>query len=230
MLKLSNSELRAELSRRSFLNYSAAVGALGFLGPSLLSLGARAAEAASGDVSSGSHWGAFTAKVEGGRAVEFVPWAKDPYPSFQLPGVLDSIYSPTRIKYPMVRRDFLDKGAAADPTNRGKGDFVRVSWDQALDLVVNELKRVKEKYGPTGIFGGSYGWRSAGRLHSASGLLHRMLNLQGGFVNSSGDYSTGAAQIIMPHVVGTLEVYEQQTVWPVVVENTELMVFWGANP
>lgn len=34
----------------------------------------------------------------------------------------------------------------------------------------------------------------------------------------------------MPHVVGTLEVYEQQTVWPVVVEKSELVVFWGANP
>ena len=49
-------------------------------------------------------------------------------------------------------------------------------------------------------------------------------------MNSSGDYSTGAAQIIMPHVVGTLEVYEQQTVWPVVAKNTELLVFWGADP
>jgi trimethylamine-N-oxide reductase (cytochrome c) len=34
----------------------------------------------------------------------------------------------------------------------------------------------------------------------------------------------------MPHVVGRLEVYEQQTAWPVVVENTDLLVFWGANP
>ena len=57
-----------------------------------------------------------------------------------------------------------------------------------------------------------------------------MMNLKGSFVNASGDYSTGAAQIILPHVVGTLEVYEQQTVWPVVVDNTELMVFWGADP
>lgn len=34
----------------------------------------------------------------------------------------------------------------------------------------------------------------------------------------------------MPHVVGRLEVYEQQTAWPVVVENSELVVLWGANP
>jgi len=34
----------------------------------------------------------------------------------------------------------------------------------------------------------------------------------------------------MPHVVGSLEVYEQQTVWPIVVDKTELMVFWGCDP
>ena len=49
-------------------------------------------------------------------------------------------------------------------------------------------------------------------------------------MNSSGDYSTAAAQIIMPHVLGTLEVYEQQTVWPVVAATTDLLVIWGADP
>ena len=34
----------------------------------------------------------------------------------------------------------------------------------------------------------------------------------------------------MPHVLGTLEVYEQQTAYPVVVDNTEVLVFWGGEP
>lgn len=37
------------------------------------------------------------------------------------------------------------------------------------------------------------------------------MNLAGGYSGHSGDYSTGAAQVIMPHVVGSVEVYEQQT-------------------
>lgn len=230
MATMSEKELRLELTRRAFLNYSAAAGALGVFGTSLLAHGAHAAGAADGEVLSGCHWGVFKAKVEGGRAVAFEPWEKDPAPSFQLPGVLDSIYSPTRIKYPMVRRAFLEKGAAADPSTRGQGDFVRVSWEQALDLVTSEIRRVQEQYGPAGVFAGSYGWKSPGRLHNCQSLLRRLLNQTAGFVNASGDYSTGAAQIILPHVVGTLEVYEQQTVWPVVAENTELMVFWGADP
>ncbi len=230
MSRLSNDELRAELSRRAFLRYGAALGALGFAAPSLLMSGARAAGVPDGEVLTGSHWGAFRAKVEGGRIVSIAPWEKDPAPSHQLAGVLDSVYSPTRIKYPMVRRVYLEKGPGADPDGRGAGDFVRVSWDQAIDLVAKELTRVEKTYGPAATFAGSYGWKSPGRLHNCQSLLRRMMNLKGSFVNASGDYSTGAAQIIMPHVVGTLEMYEQQTVWPVVVDKTELMVFWGADP
>ncbi|MBL8590717.1 MAG: trimethylamine-N-oxide reductase TorA [Methylobacteriaceae bacterium] len=222
-------ELRAELSRRSLLKSGAAAGALGAFAPALLAQGVRAA-VPDGEVLTGSHWGAFRAKVEGGRIVSVKPWEKDPAPSHQLAGVLDSVYSPTRIKYPMARRAWLEKGPGADPEGRGAGDFVRISWDQAFDLVAKELQRVEKTHGQAATFAGSYGWKSPGRLHNCQNLLRRMMNLKGGFVNSSGDYSTGAAQIAMPHVVGTLEVYEQQTAWPVVVDNTKLMVFWGADP
>ncbi|MDR3494825.1 MAG: molybdopterin-dependent oxidoreductase, partial [Ancalomicrobiaceae bacterium] len=225
----SPQELRAEMTRRSLLHYGLAASVFGFAGPSLLSVGARAATP-DGEFLTGSHWGAFRAKVEAGQIVSVKPWEKDPAPSHQLAGVLDSVYSPTRIKYPMVRRAYLEKGPGADVDSRGTGDFVRVSWDQALDLVAKELVRVEKTYGPTATFAGSYGWKSPGRLHNCQSLLRRMMNLKGNFVNASGDYSTGAAQIIMPHVVGTLEMYEQQTVWPVVVDKTELMVFWGADP
>ncbi len=230
MSRMTHDEFQAEMSRRAFLRAGVAFGALGFAAPSLLVSGARAAAAPDGEVLTGSHWGAFRAKVEGGRWVSVTPWEKDPAPSHQLPGVMDSVYSPTRIKYPMVRRAYLEKGPGADPDSRGAGDFVRVSWDQALDLVAKELQRVEKTYGPAATFAGSYGWKSPGRLHNCQSLLRRMMNLKGSFVNASGDYSTAAAQIILPHVLGTLEVYEQQTVWPVVVDNTQLMVFWGADP
>ena len=40
----------------------------------------------------------------------------------------------------------------------------------------------------------------------------------------------GAAQVIMPHVLGTIEVYEQQTSWESVLENSDIIVLWSANP
>ncbi len=221
-----------DLSRRWILKGATALGVMGALAPAWLRAGVAQAAGADGEVMTGSHWGVFHAKVEGGTWTEIRPWEKDPHPSHQLPGIMDSVLSPSRIKYPMVRRAYLEGGPGAKPETRGANDFVRVSWDQAIELVTKELKRVSETYGPTGIFAGSYGWMSPGKLHNCRNLLRRMLNtgLKGAFVNASGDYSTGASQIIMPHVVGTLEVYEQQTVWPVLIESTDVLVFWGADP
>jgi len=219
------------LTRRSLLEAGIASGLLGMSGAPFLVPGARAAEQVSEEILTGSHWGAFRMKVSEGRIVGIRPWENDPRPAATLEGILDSVYSPTRIRYPMVRRAYLEHGPGTDPDGRGDGDYVRVSWDQALNLVVAELKRVAQNYGPTATFAGSYGWMSPGKLHNCQALLRRMLNLNGGgFVNSSGDYSTGASEVVLPYVVGSQEVDQQTTAWPIVVENTELMVFWGADP
>ncbi|WP_311948778.1 trimethylamine-N-oxide reductase TorA [Halomonas piscis] len=218
-------------SRRRFLQGSAATVALGSM-PFSMSLLSRGALAQSGqrEILSGSHWGAFKGVVEDGRAVEFKPWAKDPHPTPMLEGVRDSIYSASRIRYPMVRRAWLEQGPGADPDSRGDGDFVRVSWEEAVDLVAREITRVRDTYGQQAVYGGSYGWKSPGKLHNCKTLLRRMLNLTGGFTSSIGDYSTGAAQVILPYVTGSIEVYEQCTTYPVLAEHTELMVYWGCDP
>lgn len=64
-------------------------------------------------------------------------------------------------------------------------------------------------------------------MHDARTLLQRYMGLAGGYVGSLGDYSTGAAQVIMPYVVGSIEVYEQQTTYPVVLEHSDVVVLWG---
>ncbi|WP_321504463.1 trimethylamine-N-oxide reductase TorA [Breoghania sp.] len=219
------------LTRRRFLTASSSLAALGFAG-SIMPMGMNKAFAA-GDqtIQSACHWGIFNMSVKDGRAVSIEPWEKDPHPSPQLPGVLDSIYSPTRIRYPMVRRSYLENGGPkAERDSRGTGDFVRVSWDKAIELVAAEIKRVQDEQGPSGIFAGSYGWKSPGKFHNCRTLLARAMNTLGGYVGGTGDYSTGAAQVIMPHVVGGLEVYSQQTSWPLLIENTDTLVFWGADP
>ncbi|HDX9299332.1 TPA: molybdopterin-dependent oxidoreductase [Escherichia coli] len=143
--------------------------------------------------------------------------------------VRDQVHSNTRVRFPMVRKGFL-----ASPENpqgiRGQDEFVRVSWDEALDLIHRQHKRIREVYGPASIFAGSYGWRSNGVLHKASTLLQRYMALAGGYTGHLGDYSTGAAQAIMPYVVGGSEVYQQQTSWPLVLEHSDVVVLWSANP
>ena len=61
------------------------------------------------------------------------------------------------------------------------------------------------------------------------GMLARAIALHGNSVSTGGDYSTGAAQVILPRVVGSMEVYEQQTSWPLVLENSKTIVLWGSD-
>ena len=51
----------------------------------------------------------------------------------------------------------------------------------AITLVSDELRRVRSQHGDSAVFGGSYGWASAGRFHHAQGQLHRFLALGGGY-------------------------------------------------
>lgn len=229
MLDKINESGRAGLSRRGFLGTTAAAGFGAILGPSILGAGAARA-ATNGEFLSGCHWGAFYATVTDGKITAIRGWDDDPQPTPMLEGVMDQVYSPSRIKYPMVRRAWLEGGPGTSPETRGKDDFVRVTWDEALDLVAGEIKRMQETYGPTSIFAGSYGWKSVGKVVNSRTLVRRCMNSAGGFASHAGDYSTAASQIIMPHVMGTLEVYEQQTAWPVVVDNTDILVIWGADP
>ncbi|WP_431644414.1 molybdopterin guanine dinucleotide-containing S/N-oxide reductase [Enterobacter asburiae] len=143
--------------------------------------------------------------------------------------VRDQVHSKTRVRWPMVRKGFL---ASPDKPQgiRGQDEFVRVSWDDALALIHAQHKRIRDSYGPSSIFAGSYGWRSNGVLHKASTLLQRYMSLAGGYTGHLGDYSTGAAQAIMPYVVGGNEVYQQQTSWPLVLAHTDVVVLWSANP
>ena len=60
--------------------------------------------------------------------------------------------SANRILYPMKRVDFDPKGER-NPQNRGKSGYVRISWDEALDIVSSEIKRLIDTYGGSAITG-----------------------------------------------------------------------------
>ena len=64
------------------------------------------------------------------------------------------IYSPDRLLHPMKRVDF-DPDGERNPQNRGVSGYEPISWDEALDLVASEIKRVKRDHGPGAIMNGS---------------------------------------------------------------------------
>ena len=141
----------------------------------------------------------------------------------------DQVYTKARVKYPMVRKGYLENPSGPQG-KRGDDEFVRVSWDEAYKLIHEQHMRIRKENGAESIFAGSYGWRSSGVLHKAQTLLQRYMSMAGGYSGHIGDYSTGATQVIMPYVMGSIEVYEQQTTYPVVLENSDIVILWGMNP
>src|SRR5690349_16514815 len=111
----------------------------------------------------GTHWGTYRTVVEGGRLVRLDPFAADPHPSPIGAGLVDAVYAPCRIPQPHVRRGYLEHGPRVADNARGREEMVPVSWDQALDLAAKALRDTREQHGNEAIYGGSYGWASAGR-------------------------------------------------------------------
>ena len=170
-----------------------------------------------------AHWGAFTALVENGRVIGCEPFARDPAPSNMLEAIPEMVHSPLRIAQPAIREGWRE-GKKRTGTER----FHEVSWDEALDAVAAELARVREMFGNTAILGGSYGWSSAGRVHHARSLVRRFLFLGGGCVDQVGNYSFGAAQYLLPRVVGTFQpAVGQITDWSSIVKHTRLILAFG---
>ncbi|RDE18936.1 trimethylamine-N-oxide reductase TorA [Motiliproteus coralliicola] len=219
------------INRRNFLKGILASSAASMVGPSLL---VRSAQAAQNDPGiwriTGSHWGAFRARVYGGKVVEVKPFEMDSHPTDMLNGIEGIIYSPSRVRYPMVRYDWYKNRHNSDTSQRGDNRFIRVTWDEALDLFHEELERIQTQYGPWALHAGQTGWRQTGQLHSCGNHMQRAVAMHGNFIKKVGDYSTGAGQTILPYVLGSTEVYAQGTSWPLILENSKLIVLWANDP
>ena len=174
-----------------------------------------------------SHWGVFSAAWRSGKLV-VRPHPGDPDPNPVLQNFPDAIRHRARVARPMVRRGWLERGPGPDDL-RGRDEFVPMAWDRVLDLLARELARVRDARGPEAIFGGSYGWSSAGRFHHAQSQVHRFLNTSlGGYVRSVNSYSAGASTVLFPHIMGPLESISRRNVtWEQIVEHTEAVIAFG---
>ncbi|MEW5630540.1 molybdopterin-dependent oxidoreductase, partial [Streptomyces hydrogenans] len=176
-----------------------------------------------------THWGSYVAVVDSGRLVRIEPSGDDPAPSPIGPGMLTAADDGARVLRPAVRRGWLEGLPRARDTARGRDVFVEVSWDEALTLVSEELSRVRAEHGDSAVFGGSYGWASAGAFHNPQNQLQRFLALGGGYADSRNTYSTAALEVILPHVIGGApwSYQSRMPMWDEIAENCELVVAFG---
>lgn len=173
-----------------------------------------------------THFGPFIAKVQNGMVKDIIPQKSDYNPTMMLKAMVDRAYSDSRVKYPCVRKSFLENKKNHKEL-RGREEFVRVSWDVALDLAAKKLKEIPKE----NIYNASYGgWGHAGSLHRCHHLAWRFFNTTlGGAIGADGEYGNGAAARINPMIVGDMEVYSQQTTHEEMIKNCKVYVMWGED-
>ncbi|WP_422050730.1 molybdopterin-dependent oxidoreductase [Shimia sp.] len=220
------------ISRRNFLKSTSSI-ALSSLAP--LSAYAQADR----DVQFIPHAGqagVFWGMVENGELVKAIPRTEfDPRPTKMISeGIVSRTYSKTRVLYPHVRKSYLEavQNGVKDvkPERRAREEFVRVDWDTALGLTAKAILDTIEEYGNEAIFSTSYGGWAHGGVLTPNVLQGRFFNLIGGASVTVGDFSGGAGQIIMPHVIGDMEVYSRQTAWWQILNHCETFVLIGTDP
>ncbi|WP_432519981.1 molybdopterin-dependent oxidoreductase [Kineococcus sp. SYSU DK006] len=175
-----------------------------------------------------SHWGAFRAE-QTPAGVRVTAHPDDPEPSPLLGNVPVAATPTARVLRPHVRRGWWEDGPGPDP-RRGHDEFLPVEWDELLDRVAAEYRRVLDEHGPQAVFAGSYGWASAGRFHHAQSQVHRFSHCLGGAVRSSWTYSHGVGEVLMPHVVGNQEPLLSPTAWSSIEAHTDLVLALGGLP
>ena len=142
------------------------------------------------------------------------------------------VYSPDRLLHPMKRVDF-DPNGERNIHNRGKSGYVRISWDEALDIVATEIKRLKRAHGP-GVMAVSHGshhtWGNIGYYLSA---LYRFKNAVGHTqVHHNPDSWEGWYWGAVHHWGHSLRVGQSETYGTVedCLQNCDMIVFWSADP
>jgi len=107
----------------------------------------------------------------------FTPRPKSNFATYDQ-GYRRIVYSPTRVQYPLKRVGFAP-GGKSSVENRGKGEFVRITWDEAFDIIASELRRIKETYGNGAILKHDTAHNQRAWIHGRDKIT-RLLNLFGG--------------------------------------------------
>jgi molybdopterin guanine dinucleotide-containing S/N-oxide reductase-like protein len=142
------------------------------------------------------------------------------------------LYSENRIKYPMIRVDF-DPNGERNIQNRGKSKYRRISWDEALDIVASEMKRVRDKYGPEAIMSRASSHHNWGNIGYRMSVWQRFFNLIGFTEILDNPDSWEGWHWGSTHAYGyywRLGLPEQYDLLYDALNNTDLIVYWGNDP
>jgi anaerobic selenocysteine-containing dehydrogenase len=124
---------------------------------------------------------------------------------------LDAVYGEDRLLHPLKRVG-----------RKGDGRFERISWDEAIELVADGLRRAIDEHGPesvlpyyyAGTMGRIQGWTLGPRLFRALGASRILLNLCSGAASAACEATLGGSVGFDPEDI----------------VHSKLVLLWGTNP
>ncbi len=124
------------------------------------------------------------------------------------------VYHPERLLYPLKRVG-----------QRGEGKFERISWDEALDTVAGEIRRVRDTYGPQAILlKMSVG--DMNFLHTGAMVADKLFCMAGGYSSMWGYFSYEGGTFAELTTYGTMSTQSSRHDFL----DSRMIVMWGWNP
>ncbi len=120
------------------------------------------------------------------------------------------VYSSERLLYPLQRI-----------SKRWEGEFKRISWEQALDIIHKKLKNLRKQYGPESVLYYSRFANLGVMKNCAYGFWYQF----GGFTSTYGGLCDSAAQEAITLTYGQLKQNKISD-----LKNSKLIILWGSNP
>ena len=142
------------------------------------------------------------------------------------------VYSKDRNLYPMKRIDF-DPNGDRNYQNRGISEYERISWDEALDIVTSEIKRVNREYGPGAIYAARSSHHTWGNVGYYISAYQKFINIIGATTTLlNPDSWEGWYWGAMHHYGhsmrnGAAEIYGQVEDC---LQEAEMIVYWSSDP
>lgn len=125
------------------------------------------------------------------------------------------VFGVDRLKYPMKRKNWEPGGGKKEL--RGRDEWVRISWDEALDILSSEMSRIVGEYGNEGLL-------------EVGGTLSSVTKYYGGAVKTWGTTSWGTWYYTGPKIGlgdGLIKTSHNDRVN---MRKSDLIVIWGGNP
>lgn len=142
------------------------------------------------------------------------------------------VYAEDRIKHPMKRVSF-DPKYNRNPELRGKSGYEKITWDEALNIIAEEMKRIRDNYGPSAISGITSSHHNWGTVGYKLGPFMRFFNTLGfTFIFDNPDSWEGFHWGAI-HTWGfywRLGAPEQYDLLEDALKNTELIIYWSNDP